>query len=229
MKLQMEPSHQINSYYDKSFPFACMDLTQRPIHVKCDTKLCIDVTITNEEECLAIIFFIIAHDQGWSKHIDSHGCYDSRCSVEARLIRDNVQIENYELFKLRHADSEDQVYICTLRRGNSMVCNSKCGDKICLYATSKYLGWTVTVKEVAVCVIHTAKWEEGELQMTVKGGGHVGSTSNTMPQEMMKMFSKLLLGDNSEMQNNVTIQSIEDPMNISCIMVEVSSNKIENA
>ena len=70
-----------------------------------------------------------------------------------------MQIENCELFKLRHANSEDQVYICTLRRGNSMVCNSKCGDKICLYATSKYLGWTVIVKEVAVCVVHTSKWE----------------------------------------------------------------------
>ena len=43
------------------------------------------------------------------------------------------------------------------------------------------------------------------------------------------MFSKLVLGDNSKMQNNVTIQSIEDPMKICCIMVEVSSNKIENA
>lgn len=225
MKLQMKPSHQIISYYDKSFPVARMGLTQRPIHVECDTKLCIDVIITNEEECLAIIFFIVAHDQGWSKHIDYHGSYDSRCSIEARLIRDNVQIENYELFKLRHADIEDQVYICTLRRGNSLVCNSKCGDKICLYAISKYLGWTVTVKEVTVCVVHTSKWEVGEVQMTMKGGGHVGSTSNIMPQEMMRLFSRLVLGDNTEKQHNVSIQSIEDPMKISCIMVEVSFNK----
>ena len=221
----MEPSRQIISYYDNSFLVASMGLTQRPIHVECDTQRCTDVIITNEEECLAIIFFIVAHDQGWSKHIDSHGCYDSRCSIEAQLIRDNVQIEKYELFKLRHADSVDQVYICTLRKGNSLVCNSKCGDKICLYATSKYLGWTVTVKEVAVCAVHTSKWEVGEVQMTVKGGGHVGSTSNTMPQEMVKMFSRLVLGDKTEKQNNVSIQSIEDPMKISCIMVEVSSNK----
>jgi len=227
MKLQMEPSHQIISYYDKSFPIARIGLTQKPIHVECDTKRCIDVIITNEEGCLAIIFFIVAHDQGWSKHINNHGRYDSRCSIEARLIRDNVEIESYELFKLRHADSEDQVYICTLRRGNSLVCNSKCGDKICLYAISKYLGWTVTVKEVTVCVVHTSKWEVGEVQMTMKGGGHVGRMSNIMPQEMMKMFSRLVLGDNSEKQNNVSIQSIEDPMKISCIMVEVSFNKSE--
>jgi hypothetical protein len=227
MKLQMEPSHQIISYYDNSFPVASMGLTQRPIHVECDTKCCTDVIITNEEGCLAIIFFIVAHDQGWSKHINSHGRYDSRCSIEARLMRDNVEIENYELFKLRHADSEDQVYICTLRGGNSMVCNLKCGDKICLYAISKYLGWTVTVKEVIVCVVHTSKWEVGEVQMTVKGGGHGGSTSNTMPQEMVKMFSRMVVGDNLEKQNNVSIQSIEDPMKISCVMVEVSFNKPE--
>jgi hypothetical protein len=45
-----------------------------------------------------------------------------------------------------------------------LVCNSKCGDKICLYATSKYFDWTVKVKEVAVCVVHTSKWEVGQLR-----------------------------------------------------------------
>jgi hypothetical protein len=77
-------------------------------------ELCMETIVTKHEECSAVIFSFVAHNQGWSDYAQEHGHYNSQCSMEAHIIQDNEEIQTCELFRLRHVDKKDQVYLCTL-------------------------------------------------------------------------------------------------------------------
>jgi hypothetical protein len=137
--LQEEPALQLVSYYDDNLSFVNNGMGRKVIGRKDANEICMEATVTKPEECIAIIFSFVAHDQGWSDYDWNHGRYEHGfCSMEARIIRNNKEVFISHLFKLREADDNDQVYFCTLRRQHPFVHALKHGDKICVYARSRY-------------------------------------------------------------------------------------------
>ncbi|CAK9274360.1 unnamed protein product, partial [Sphagnum jensenii] len=150
--------------------------------------------VTEHKECIAVIFSFVAHDQGWSESAREHGRYNSESSMEAHIIRDNEEIQTCELFRLRHADKKDQVYLCTLRKLHPFVNALQHGDKIRVYAQSRYQGWTITVKEGAVCVLYATPEDHDEICAVVNGGNE--ASSNLSSKEVKAKLTRLQLVDN---------------------------------
>ncbi|CAM6061269.1 unnamed protein product [Sphagnum tenellum] len=100
-----------------------------------------------------------------------------KCSMEARIIRKNEEVFISHLFKLREADHDDQVYFCTLRRRHPFVQALKHGDKICVYARSRYQGWAITVNEAAICVVYSVLGEIHVVENgTIEGDSNVDAS-----------------------------------------------------
>jgi hypothetical protein len=113
--LQEEPALQLVSYYDDNLRFVNNGMGRKVIGKQDANEICMEATVTKPEECIAIIFSFVAHDQGWSDYDWNHGWYEHGwCSMEARIIRNNEEVFISHLFKLREADDKDQVYFCTL-------------------------------------------------------------------------------------------------------------------
>jgi hypothetical protein len=113
--LQDEPALQLVSYYDNNLRFVNNGMGRKVIGKHHANEICMEATVTKPEECIAIIFSFVAHDQGWSDYDWNHGRYEQGwCSMEAHIIRNNEEVFISYLFKLREADDNDQVYFCTL-------------------------------------------------------------------------------------------------------------------
>jgi hypothetical protein len=153
--LQKQPAEQVVSYYDSTLGFVNNGMAVK-VKSKNGHELCMETTVTEHKECIAVIFSFVAHDQGWSHYAYQHCQSNIRSSMEARIIRNNEEIQTCELFRLLHANKKDQVYLCTLRKLHPFVNALRHGDKIRVYAQSSYRGWTIIVKEGAVCVLHAA-------------------------------------------------------------------------
>jgi len=209
--LKKQPAEQVVSYYDSTLGFANNGMAVK-VKSKNGHELCMETTVTEHEECVAVIFSFVAHDQGWSNYAHEHGRYNSRSSMEARIIRNNEEIQTCELFRLRHADKKDQVYLCTLRKLHPFVNALRHGDKIRVYAQSSYQGWTITVKEGAVCVLYVAPGEldHDEICVVVNGGNEASSSvgANLSSKEVKAKLTTLQLVDNASHQMNTVQQRI---------------------
>jgi len=209
--LQKQPAEQVVSYYDSTLGFANNGMAVK-VKSRNGHELCMETTVTEHEECVAVIFSFVAHDQGCSDYAHEHGRYNSRSSMEARIIRNNEEIQICELFRLRHADKKDQVYLCTLRKLHPFVNALRHGDKIRVYAQSSYQGWTITVKEGAVCVLHVAPGEldHDEICVVVNGGNEASSSvgANLSSKEVKAKLTTLQLVDNASHQMNTVQQRI---------------------
>ncbi|KAG0628664.1 hypothetical protein M758_1G044000 [Ceratodon purpureus] len=144
------PVLQLVSYYDNVIGFVENSMT-RKISAKEDAnELCMETGIKSSDVA-AVVLTVVAHDQGWSDFTHLHGRYNSNCDLEARIVRSeegsDVEVFASRLFALRHADHKDQVYICTLRRSHPLIQRLKQGDKLCVYALSRYQKWGVTVMQ----------------------------------------------------------------------------------
>ncbi|CAK9190779.1 unnamed protein product [Sphagnum troendelagicum] len=203
--LKKQPAEQVVSYYDSNLGFANNGMA---VKVKSENgcELCMETTVTEHKECIAVIFSFVAHDQGWSEYPHEHGRYNSISSMEAHIIRDNEEIQTCELFRLRHADEKDQVYLCTLRKLHPFVNALQHGDKICVYAQSRYKGWTITVEEGAMCVLYAIPGDHGEICAVVNGGNE--ASSNLSSKEVKAKLTRLQLVDNASHQMNTVQQRI---------------------
>lgn len=117
-------------------------------------ELIVETTIVSNAKCVALIICCVGHDQGFSSYSEEHGQYNSHCNISVEIKRGSRMVTDTQLFVFRHADDKNQVYICTLRRKHFLVESLQLGDKICVYARSRWAGWAITVLEGAVCVVH---------------------------------------------------------------------------
>jgi hypothetical protein len=207
--LQKQPAKQVVSYYDNTLGFANNGMAVK-VKSKNGHELRMETIVTEHKECSAVIFSFVAHDQGWSDYAQEHGRYNSQCSMEAHIIRDNEEIQTCELFRLRHADKKDQVYLCTLRKLHPFVNALQHGDKIRVYAKSSYQGWTITVKEGAVCVLHAPReMDHDEICVVVNGGNEASSSVGAnLSSEVKAKSATLQLVDNAFHQMNIVQQRI---------------------
>jgi hypothetical protein len=194
--LQEEPALQLVSYYDDNLSFVNNGMGRKVIGKQDANEICMEATVTKPEECIAIIFSFVAHDQGWSLYDWNHGRYEHGwCSMEARIIRNNEEVFISHLFKLREADDNDQVYFCTLRRQHPFVHALKHGDKICVYARSNYPGWAITVNQGAICVVYSVL---GEIHVVANGTIEGDSNVDVQSQGTKEKLTSSLLVDNPE-------------------------------
>jgi hypothetical protein len=194
--LQEEPTLQLVSYYDDNLRFVNNGMGRKVIGKQYANEICMEATVTKPEECIAIIFSFVAHDQGWSDYAWNHGRYEHGwCSMEARIIRNNEEVFISHLFKLREADDNDQVYFCTLRRQHPFVHALKHGDKICVYARSRYQGWAITVNQGAICVVYSVL---GEIRVVANGTIEGDSNVDVQSQGTKEKLTSSLLVDNPE-------------------------------
>jgi hypothetical protein len=115
--------------------------------------------------------------------------------MEARIIRNNEEVFISNLFKLREAEDNDQVYFYTLRRQHPFVHALKHGDKICVYARSGYLGWVITVNQGAICVLYSVL---REIYVVANGTIEGDSNVDVQSQETKEKLTASLLVDNPE-------------------------------
>ncbi len=209
--MQKEPALQLASYYDDNLRFVNNGMGRKVIGKQDANELCMEVTVTKPEECIAIIFSFVAHDQrsdrGW---IPNLGHYDSLCFMEARIIRNNEEVFISHLFNLRKYDNSDQVYFCTLRRQHPFVHALKQGDKICVYARTRKdgaitvkqgdnvygrtrKGGAITVNQGAICVVYSVL---GEIH--VVANGTIEGDSNVQSQGAKEKLTSSFLVDNPE-------------------------------
>ncbi len=194
--LQEKLTLQLVSYYDDNLRFVNNGMGTKVIGKQHANEICMEATVTKPEECIAIIFSFVAHDQGWSDYHWNHGWYEhSWCSMEARIIRNNEEVFISNLFKLREVDDNDQVYFCTLRRQHPFVHALKHGDKICVYARSGYPGWAITVNQGAICVVYSVL---REIYVVANGTIEGDSNVDVQSQETKEKLTASLLVDNPE-------------------------------
>jgi len=199
--LQEELALQLVSYYDDNLRFVNNDMGRKVFNKwdawKCSiNEICMEATVTKPEECIAIIFSFVAHDQGCSDYGWNHGRYEyGWCSMEARIIRNNEEVFISRLFKLREADKNDQVYFCTLRRQHPFVHALKHGDKIRVYARSSYAGWAITVNQGAICVVYSVLEEK---HVVANGTIEGDSNEDVQSQGIKEKLTSSLLVDNPE-------------------------------
>jgi hypothetical protein len=209
--LQKQPAEQVVSYYDSTLGFVNNGMAVK-VKSKNGHELCMETTVTEHKECIAVIFSFVAHDQGWSHYAYQHCQSNIRSSMEARIIRNNEEIQTCELFRLWHANKKDQVYLCTLRKLHPFVNALQHGDKIRVYAQSSYQGWTITVKEGAVSVLHAAPEEldHDEICVVVNGGNEASSSigANLSSKEVKEKLTRLQLVDNASHQMKIVQQRI---------------------
>ncbi len=156
---------------------------------------CMEAIVTKPEECIAIIFSFVAHDQGRVNGCNSGRYEDGLCFMEARIIRNNEEVFISHLFNLREGDENDQVYFCTLRRQHPFVHALKHGDKICVYARSRYRGWAITVNQGAICVVYLVL---GEIHVVENGTIEGDSNADVQSQGTKEKLTSSLLVDNPE-------------------------------
>ncbi|CAM6061252.1 unnamed protein product [Sphagnum tenellum] len=191
-----EPALQLVSYYDENLRFVNNGMGKEVIDEWDANEIRMEATVTKPEECIAIIFSFVAHDQGWSSYDWNHGRYEfGWCSMEARIIRNNEEVFISHLFKLREADDNDQVYFCTLRRQHPFVHALKHGDKICVYARSSYQGWAITVNQGAICVLYSVL---GEIHVVENGTIEGDSNVDVKSQGTKEKLTSSLLVNNPE-------------------------------
>jgi hypothetical protein len=194
--LQEEPALQLVSYYDDNLRFVNNGMGRKVIGKQDANEICMEATVTKPEECIAIIFSFVAHDQGWSDHDWTHGRYEHGwCCMEARIIRNNEEVFTSHLFKLQEANKNDRVYFCTLRRRHPFVQALKHGDKICVYARSNYPEWAITVNQGAICVVYSVL---GEIHVVENGTIEGDSNADVQSQGTKEKLTSSLLVDNPE-------------------------------
>ncbi len=158
-------------------------------------ELCMEATVTKPEECIAIIFSFVAHDQG--SNCSNGGRYeDGLCFMEARIIRNNEEVFISHLFNLREDDDNDQVYFCTLRRQHPFVHALKQGDKICVYARIRnwfYRPQVITVNQGAICVVYSML---GEIHVVANGTIEGDSNVDVQSQGAKEKLTSSFLVDN---------------------------------
>jgi len=194
------------SYYEDTLAFARNGMAQKVTSKVWANELCMETIVTNPEECIAVIFSFVAHDQGWSDYHYDHGHYNSWCSMEARIVQNNEDVYISSLFRLRHADWRDQMYLCTLRRLHPFVHALQHGDKIRVYARSSYPGWAITVEQGAVCAVHATKGEldHEKVHVVMNGGSETHpsdkSVNESLDDEVKVKLATLQLADNPKLK-----------------------------
>lgn len=151
------PSSQVVSYYDHAIGFIDNTMTKKICSAQHANELCVETRISSKESSIeAVVITVVAHDQGWSDFKHLHGQYNGNCHIEAGILRSNgdAPVFSSQLFALRHADYRDQVYICTLRKSHPLVERLRDGDRICVFARSRYLEWRITVMKGSICVAY---------------------------------------------------------------------------
>jgi hypothetical protein len=103
-------------------------------------------------------------------------------------------------------DNKDEVYLCTLRKLHPFVIALQHGDKIHVYAQSHNQGWTITVKEGAVCVLYATPEDHDKICAVVNGGNE--ASSNLSSKEVKAKLRRLQLVDNASHQMNTVQQRI---------------------
>jgi hypothetical protein len=196
------------SYYEDTLAFARNGMAQKVTSKVWANELCTETIVTNPEECIAVIFSFVAHDQGWSDYPHDHGRYHGWCSMEARIVRNNEDVYISSLFRLRHADWRDQMYLCTLRRRHPFVHALQHGDKIRVYARSSYPGWAITVEQGAVCVVHATKGEldHEKVHVVMNGGSETHPSdkcvNESLDDEVKVQLVTLQLADNPKLRQH---------------------------
>ncbi|KAH8946616.1 hypothetical protein BDL97_12G105200 [Sphagnum fallax] len=195
-----EPTLQVVSYYDNVFPQPFPNSIKQKFVIKqqSEDKLCLNATILNEEECVAIIFCFCAHELERRSPLSCDwGSYnEDLCFMEARIWKNGVEVNTCHLFTLRHDDPVDQIYLCTLRKDHQFVKSLQFGDQVHVYAQFGEAKWaSIVVEEVAIIMVHG---EDGHPTIVVNST----VLDNTMSKDLQRMLSKLML------KNNPTI----DPM-----------------
>lgn len=150
-----------------------------------------ETTVSSEKECAAVIFCFVAHDQGWSDFVWDHGHYRSECYLDAQIFREDGVASQIRLATLKHADSRDQVYLCTLRRSHPFVRFLKHGDKITVSARSEFPGWKITLQKASICVVHG----EGDDQVMAVNSELLDVDQS---RQQRTKFTNLVLKDNQE-------------------------------
>ena len=151
------PSSQVVSYYDHAIGFVDNTMTRKICSVQDANELCVEKRISTKESSIeAVVITVVAHDQGWSDFRHLHGQYNGNCNIEAGILRSNgdVPVFSSQLFTLRHADYRDQVYICTLRKAHPLIERLRDGDRICVFARSRYQEWRISVMKGSICVAY---------------------------------------------------------------------------
>ncbi len=197
---QKEPTLQVVSYYDNVLPQPFPNSIRQKfvIEQQSEDKLCLNATILNKEECVAIIFCFCAHELERRSPLPLHwGSYnEDLCFMEARIWKNGVEVNTCHLFTLRHDDPVDQIYLCTLRKDHQFVKSLQFGDQVHVYAQFGEAKWaSIVVEEVAIIMVHG---EDGHLTIVVNST----VLDNTMSKDLQRRLSKLTL------KNNPTI----DPM-----------------
>jgi len=134
--------------------------------------------------------------------------YDSWCPMEAHIVRNNEDVYISCLFRLRHANMRDQMYLCTLRRLHPFVHVLQHGDKIRVYARSSYQGWAITVEQGAVCAVHATKGEldHEKVHVVMNGGSETHprdkSVNESLDDEVKVKLGTLQLVDNPKLKQH---------------------------
>ncbi len=192
--LQKEPALQLVTYYDDNLRFVNNGMGRQVIHTQDGIEICMEASVTKPEECIAIIFSFVAHDQGGFDSQLGYFEYElSQCSMEACIIRNNEEVFSSHLFNLREADDYDQVYICTLRRQHPFVQALKHGDKICVYARSSGPPCAITVNQGAICVVYSVF---GEIHVVANGTIEGDSNGDVQSEGTKEKLTSALLVDN---------------------------------
>ncbi len=197
---QKEPTLQVVSYYDNVLPQPFPNSIREKFVIKqqSEDKLCLNATILNEEECVAIIFCFCAHEleQRSPLSFDWGSYNEDLCFMEARIWKNGVEVNTCHLFTLRHDDPVDQIYLCTLRKDHQFVKSLQFGDQVHVYAQFGKAKWaSIVVEEVAIIMVHG---EDGHPTIVVNST----VLDNTMSQDLQRRLSKLTL------KNNPTIDSM---------------------
>jgi Leucine-rich repeat (LRR) protein len=161
------PVLQLVSYYDQAMGFVENLMTKKISSMEHANELCLETGIKGSDVA-AVVITVVAHDQGWSDFTHLHGRYRAECDLEARIVRSeeglDVEVVASRLYALRHADHKDQVYICTLRRSHPLIQRLKQGDKLCVYALSRYQKWGITVMQGHIHVAYDQDTTEDPFQ-----------------------------------------------------------------
>lgn len=177
---QKEPVLQLISYYGAAIEYL-PSVPRKIKDNEWSYELLMETTISSNKECVAVIISFAGHDQGSSRFVsDHHGQYfknmqptystaylpeqivyretetrngNNVCYLEGRVMRGNKEVICSKLFKFKHVDELNQVYLCTLRRHHPLVQSIQSGDHISVHARSARRRWTISV-EGALCVVH---------------------------------------------------------------------------
>jgi hypothetical protein len=187
--LQTEPAVQLLSYYDDALGFLENGMVEKVVDRHWSYELIVEATIASKAECVALIICCVGHDQGFTSYTEEHGQYNGHCYINVQVKRESTVVADTELITLRHADKNNQVYLCTLRRKHFLVKSLQFGDKICMYARSRWSGWAITVQEGALCVIHEGDEEHWDIAMNSK------LLSRVQSKELAAKLGDLVMAD----------------------------------